>query len=256
MQAHHHSREQRRAKRIAVALLLIVVVVGGAIVFFPDERLALGMRLGLVPGEDAEKLYDGGDPVELIVLATEVPKQFTLPELRYEAVFIAERTANLITLHDLNRTTDVVVPLDHYDLISASSDRSAIMFVDRTSGSEAQAVLVTIATGQVEELPPGETDPGIPGDWNEDIGGTTFTCDGVSPNATLIACISHGRAVSRFIFGRWEIRISPYGNLNEKESIYRGGGIDPVAGWSADERWIYFQNEKGTYRVEVSNPSS
>jgi hypothetical protein len=252
MQSHHYGREQRRAKFIALAILAIVVIAGGALVLLPDERLELGLRLGFVPGEYAEKLYRGDDPVELIVLVTEVPVQLTLPELRYEAVYIAERTGNQTILHDLNRATDVVVPLSQYDLVAVSLDRSAILFVDETSGPEPEAVLVTIATGQVQELPAGQTDPGIPGNWDEDIGGTTFQCDGVSPNATWIACISHGQAVSRFIFGSWELQVSPYGNRKVKKSLYRSGGSDPIAGWSTDEHWIYIQNEKGTYRVEVT----
>jgi hypothetical protein len=256
MQAHHYGKEQRRAKYIAIAIFAILVVVGGIAVSFPDERLEVGQRLGLVPGESADKLYDGDDPVELIVLVTEVPVPLTQAERRYEAVYIAERTGAEVILHDVNRSTDVVVPLAHYDLISTSSDQSAILLIDQTSRPEPQAVLVTIATGQAEPLPPGQTDPGIPGSWDEDIGGTTFTCDGVSPNATWIACISHGQAVSRFIFGSWEMQISPYGNSKTKKRLYRGGGSDPVAGWSADEQWIYVQNEKGLYRIKVPAPSS
>src|SRR5688572_17722731 len=154
MQAHHYGREQRRAKRIALAVLVIVAVVGGVVLFLPDFRLKLGQTLGLVPGEDAEKLFDGGDPVELIVLAREVPVHLTLPEMRYEAVYIAERTGGQTILHDLDRSTDVVVPLASYDLISTSFDRSTILLVDRSSSPEPKAYLVTIATGQVEELPP------------------------------------------------------------------------------------------------------
>jgi hypothetical protein len=249
MQAHHYGREQRRAKLIALSILLIVAIVGGVLVLLPDSRLELGQRLGLVPGDDAEQLYEEGEPVELIVLVTEVPVQLTLPEMRYEAVYIAERVGGQTILHDINRSTDVVVPLASYDRVSTSFDRSAILFVDESSGLEPMAVLVTIGTGQVEELPPGKTDPRIPGNWDEDIGGTTFSCDGVSPNAIWVACISHGRAVSRFIFGSWELRVSPYGNASDKTALYRGGGSDPIAGWSADDRWIYFQNEKGTFRV-------
>jgi hypothetical protein len=249
--SHHYGREQRRAKIAALAILALIVIVGGALVFFPDQRLALGQRLGLVPGEEAEKLFAGDDPVELIVLSIEVPVPLTLPEHRYEAVYITERTGNHVVLHDLNRQTEIVLPLSRYDYVSAAADRSAILLVDESSGSQPIAVLVRIASGQVEPLPPGETTPNLPGDWTEDIGGTTFQCDGVSPKWTWIACISHGQAVSRFILGSWELRVSPYGNLDEKTSLYRGGGSDPVAGWSADERWIYFQNEKGTYRVEV-----
>src|SRR5918994_5827640 len=100
MATHHYGREQRRAKIIALTVLVILVVVGGALVLRPDERLDYGRRLGFAPGEDAEKLFDGDDPVELIVQVTEVPVQLTLPELRYEAAYIAERTGDQIVLHD------------------------------------------------------------------------------------------------------------------------------------------------------------
>ncbi|MFL5760216.1 MAG: hypothetical protein ACJ789_10775 [Thermomicrobiales bacterium] len=251
----HYRKEQRRAKFIVAAILAVVLIVGGTLVFLPDFRLSLGLRLGLVPGKDAEKLYAGSDPVELIVLVKEVPVQLTLPEKRYTAVYITERAGGQTFLHDLNRDRDVVVPLVTYDQVSVSDDHSALLFVDHTTVPKATAVLVTIETGAVRVLPPGKTDPGIPGDWETDIAGTAaIGCDAVSPSATWVGCISHGQAVSRFIFGSWDFRVSPYGNASRKINLYRGGGIDPIGGWNADEHWFYLQNEKGIVRIEMPPP--
>src|SRR3954463_3492944 len=125
----HYRKEQRRAKFIAAAILAVVLVVGGILALLPDFRLDLALRIGLVPGKDAEQLYSGSDPVELIVLVKEVPVQLTLPERRYEAVYIAERAGGQTFLHDLNHDRDVVVPLVNYDQVSVSDDQSALLFV-------------------------------------------------------------------------------------------------------------------------------
>src|SRR4051812_34021874 len=131
--AFHYRKEQRRAKLIVAAVIAVVLVVGGILVFLPDFRLDLGMRLGLVPGKEAEQLYSGSDPVELIVLVKEVPVQLTLPERRYKAVYIAERAGGQTFLHDLNHDRDVVIPLVNYDQVSVSDDQSALLFVDHTT---------------------------------------------------------------------------------------------------------------------------
>jgi len=144
------------------------------------------------------------------------------------------------------------LPLVSYDQVSASDDQTALLFVDHSTVPESKAVLVTIATGDVKVLPPGQTDPGIPGNWDQDIfGGAAIGCDAVSPNAKWVGCISHGQAVSRFVFGNWELRVSPYGNASQKEHLYRGAGTDPIGGWSADDRWMYLQNENGIVKVEM-----
>jgi hypothetical protein len=247
-----YRKEQRRAKIITASILVAVLVVGGILLFLPDFRLEMGMRLGLVPGKDAEKLYSGSDPVELIALVKEVPVPLTLPERRYEAIYIAERAGGQTFLHDLNRNKDVILPLVTYDQVSVSDDLSALLFVDHTSIPEPTAVLVTIETGDVNVLPAGQTVPDIPGKWDEDIGGSAaIGCDAVSPNRRWVGCVSHGQAVSRFIFGNWDFRVSPFGNGAKKFVLYRGAGSDPIGGWTDDEKWMYLQNEKGIIRVEM-----
>jgi hypothetical protein len=250
-----YRKEQRRAKYIVAIIAALVLVIGGTLLFLPDFRLSLGQRSGLVPGKDAEKLYNSTDPVELIVLVKEVPVQLTLPEQHYEAIYIAERAGGQTFLHDLNRGVDVIVPLVSYDQVSESDDQTALLFVDHSTIPEPKAVLVTIETGDVKVLPPGKTVPGIPGHWDQDIAGTAvIRCDAVSPNRKWVGCVTHGRALTRFVFGSWEFRVTPYGNSARKERLYRGLGSDPIGGWSADDRWFYLQNEKGIVKVKM--PSS
>ena len=244
-------REQRLARRIVLVLAVLVVAIAGPLIFLPGLRLEIGQRLRLVPGEDAQRLYGPGAPVELVVLTQDVPVQFSAPYKRYTAVFIAEQTGNGVVLHDLNHPRDVTVPLPTYDLIAASQDRSRILFVDHSS-AQPRAVLVTVATGAVDPLPPGHTRPDIPGDWGTDVGESAMDCDGVSPHDTYVACIRGPKGGTRFIFGNWELQVSRFGQANSDVlRLYRGRGSDPIAGWTTDESTIYLWNETGLWKVRV-----
>jgi hypothetical protein len=252
--SHLVRREQRIARRIALVVAILVVAVGAPLLFYPGLRLRVGYELGLAPGKNAERLFGPDAPVELVILAEDVPVDVSLPYRRFTALYVAERTGSEVVLHDLASGRLLTLPLAKYSRISASDDRSALLFVDDEASTGTQAVLVTIATGDVRPLPPGETDPRIPGNWSADIFPGGIGCDGVSPDDHWIACIRHSRGsvgLGRFIFGDWELKISPFGRPEESRGLYRGRGSDPIGGWSADESTIYLQNETGIWRVDV-----
>ena len=149
-------------------------------------------------------------------------------------------------LHDLSMDRDLALPLTRYDRIAAATDRSAILVVDEQA-EPAQAVLVTVATGEIRPLPPGEMDPGIPGDWNGDILAGTVGCNGVSPSGAWVACA----VGSPRVFGDWELYVHPAGQSRDKEHILRGLGSTPILGWAADDSAVYLQNENGVIEVPL-----
>jgi hypothetical protein len=110
-----------------------------------------------------------------------------------------------------------------------------------------QAVLVTIATGDVRPLPPGQTDPGLPGNWDEDVFPGSPGCFAVSPSGAQIACVND----RPWILGDWELSVYPFGRGDEKRELLRANGSLPVLGWAADESALYYQNETGVWKVSL-----
>lgn len=246
--SHHLRREQRTFLRIAVALAVLVILVATPLMLSAEFRLATGHRLGLVP-DDAERLFDQGDRVELVVLVEETPNPVSGPSREYTAAYAAEWLGDRIRLHDLGTGRELDLPIRRYDLISGAADGSALLFVDERAATGRQAVLVTRATGEVRVLGPDEWEPAIPGRWDEEISFGNIGCGGVSPGKERVACIEHGG--SRLVFGDWELTTYPFGRSDQRESLYRGRGSDPVVGWSPDGETLYFQNELGLWRSQA-----
>jgi hypothetical protein len=245
-----HRRTQRRAVIATMIVAIVVILIGAPLLFLPKLRLEIGYKLHLAPGADATQLFPGDAAAELIVLVEEVPVQMSLPTQRFHAVAVAERTGTAIELHDLNRDRTFTIPLQTYDLISTSADRSALLFVDHESGTQVRAVFVNLATGEVRALPPGRTNPGVPGNWDQDVAGAQIDCNGVSPQSHWVACLVERKGgLSRFVFGDWELRVAPFGNVKKQQPVFRGRGTIPIVGWSNDERWLYAQNETGIWRI-------
>jgi hypothetical protein len=245
---HHVQRERRLALRWLVILGVIATAVLVPLILSAELRLSVGHRLGWV-ASDAERWFDEGDLVELIVLVKETPNPYSGPSREYTAVYVAEWLGESVRLHDLAAGSTMDLPLRRYDLISGAADGSAILFVDEESPGGAARVLVTRATGEVRVLGPGEREPPIPGDWDAEVSFGNIRCSGVSPGKVRVACIEHGG--SRLVFGDWELTEYPFGRSSERRSVYRGLGTDPVVGWSADGRTLYFQNELGLWRSEI-----
>lgn len=248
---HHVSSEQRTFIRFTIGLAILTLLIAVPLVASEGLRLRLAHALELVPGGDAERLYDGDAAVRLVSLVEEVPQSGTSPSRRFTAVYIVERADDQLLLHDLNQPRILEVPLTDYDRIAAAADGSAILVVDQTDGLDDKAAFVTIDSGEVELLPDGVTEPDIPGDWDTDIsvaGG--IECAGTSPQGNLIACI-RGTQTGSFLVGDWELQVYPAGNIRAARTLYRGRGFAPIVGWTADESTIYFHNEHGLWRIGV-----
>jgi hypothetical protein len=247
MPSHHVQREQRRFRFVVLVVMVVGVGLLTPILLHPELRLQVGHRLGWVPSE-AEQLFAEGEPVELIVLVTETPNPFSGPSRHYTAVYIAEWLETGIRLHDLVHGGTVDLPIRRYDLISGSADQSRLLFVDEAPGGP-EAILVTVGSGEVQPLPRGETEPEIPGNWDEEVSFGNIGCSGVSPDRERVVCIVHGG--TRFLFGDWELIVHPFGMSDQQSRLYRGLGSDPVVGWAADGDALYFQNERGLWRSEL-----
>ncbi|MDP9470968.1 MAG: hypothetical protein M3Q71_09930 [Chloroflexota bacterium] len=124
---HHFGREQRGFRRITLAIATVVVLLGTPLLLVPGWRLAVGQGLQFVPGQEAERLFGPGEPVELVVLIEEVPVPGSLPSKRYTAAYITERDPDGIRLHDLAADSVLRLPISDYDRIAAAADRSALL---------------------------------------------------------------------------------------------------------------------------------
>ncbi len=252
---HHFGREQRRFRRIVLATGIVVMLLGTPLLLVPGWRLAVGQQLQVVPGQDADRLFGPGEPVELVVLIEEVPVPGSLPSKRYNAVYIAQRDSGGVELHDLVAGRILRLPISNYDRIAAAEDRSALLFVDGAETTDERRVLVTVTSGEVRELSPDELEPALPGNWTADIPFGAVGCGGASPRSTWVACIRSGTGFSPYLFGAWELQAHRYGDPDERVRLYRGRGTQPIVGWAGDESTLYFQNEFGLWRVLVPPPS-
>lgn len=248
MSSHHVRSEQRRFLLVVVVVMVVLVALLTPVLLHSDLRLRIGHRLGWVPS-NAEQLYGEGEPVELIVLVEETPNPFSGPSRQYTAVYIAEWMERSIRLHDLIHGGTLDLPISRYDLIGGSNDHSALLFVDERAPGGPEAVLVMVESGEVRPLPKGETEPEIPGTWDEEVSFGNIGCSGVSPDRERVACILHGG--TRMLFGDWELIVHPFGRSDRQTRLYRGLGSDPVVGWAADGDALYFQNERGLWRSEL-----
>lgn len=246
-------REQRLALRIVLVLAVLLVVVGGPLIVFGELRLRLAHELGVAPGESIPRLA-GDDPnVDLIVApVTEQNPTTGRPVLILVALYIARSGAGGVTLQDLNADRELRLPFDAYDHVAASPDASRVLFVSGDDSPSPQAVLVTVATGDVSALPAGQRRPDVPGDWDTPLWeNVSVACNAVSPDLSYLACLDPPEA-RYYLAGDWELQVQVYGDFRQQEPIYRGLGFLPIAGWTLDERSLYFQNEVGLWRADIT----
>lgn len=249
-----YGRQQRLAMWIAGIIAVIVLAIAIPILVSSSFRLSVGQRLGIAPGANADKLYGPDDDAELVILQQTVPVAGTASYTRFFAVAIAVHENGVIVTTNLATHRQARLPLTNYDLIATSRDRSWLLFVDKQPDGSQHAVLWSLTSNEVKPLLAGHVTPDIPGDWAHDVGGAAIDCNGVSPHDTWVACLTSRSANRKFFFGDWQLQVSPFGNPHDSTPLYRGNGIEPIVGWSSDERFLYFQNELGIWRVAAPKP--
>ncbi len=246
-------REQRLAIRIVVSIAAVLCLIGLPLILSGELRLRLAHEFGLAPGEGLPRIAGADDQIDLLVApVTRRDPTTGRPVRALVALYIARKDANGVTLEDLNADRQVRLPIDDYDHVAAP-DAGAVLFVKGDASTRPEAFLVTVASGDVTPLPPGQRRPQLPGDWETPLWeNIAVECNAASPGLTYLACLDPPEA-AHYLAGDWEIRVQAYGDFRLQEPVYRGQGFLPIAGWTVDERALYFQNEFGIWRVDVSS---
>lgn len=248
--SHLNRSAQRRFLRGMLIVSLLLTGAAVPLIVDPDLRLDLAHRFDLVPGRDIEQLGDEEDGLELIVAPIEVQRERNLPQYRFRAVYLSRQTKEGIELTSIDSGASLSIPLDSLDFIAASPDAAYLLLRD-SEASNVGAVLIEVATGTVTPMPSVDSVPEIPGNWEEPVWTRSMgDCNGFSPNAKYITCFQNPTLAS-FLAGDWELQVRIYGEADEVAPLYRGIGFRPFIGWSSDDRWLYFQNERGIWRAEV-----
>jgi hypothetical protein len=251
--AHVYVRSvQQRILRIALAVALALALIITPLIVSSSLRLDLAYRFGLAPGDDVEQIADPGSGNTLIVIPFEADSGSGRTETRYHAAYLARPSGSGIELESLDDGSVVNLPLQRLDFIAVASTGEHVLF-SQGSGGSAIRVLVTVPTGAVETLPPDVTTPDLPGDWSSSVWDTRIgrSCLGISPQQTYIACFE-SPTFARYLAGDWQIDVHRYGQYQLSKEVFRGRGNQPVVGFTADDAWLYFQNELGIWREPMS----
>jgi hypothetical protein len=239
--------------RTVIAMFAIVVLVGTPLLIFDELRLDLAHRFGLAPGREAELLVDGDEGAVLVILPLGEYDGVGRERYAYEAAYIARPVDSGMILTDIETNATLEIPLAEIPFIAANGDGSTILFrgpLANEPNSERE-VVVHRADGDMDVLPEGQLAPDEPGDWEtETWRKVTSTCDRISPNHRYIACFNRAELVNYFA-GNWQVDVQVYGDFRISEPVYRGLGFWPTLGFAHDDQWLYFQNERGIYRVEI-----
>ncbi len=250
--SHLHQSFQRRFLRLFLALSAVALLVLVPLVLLPGLRLDIAHRLDLAPGAEIEQVAGEGDDVELIVAPIEIDRPNSRPQYRFRALYLAREGPEGVELTSVDSGAVVTLPLEAYDFVSAAPDATSILVRDERDPTAASGVLVDVATGTLTAMPDQSPYPDRPGRWTEPVWSRTMgICDGISPNATYIACFENPDLAS-YLAGDWQIDVHVYGDVEREIPIYRGEGFRPFVGWSNDDRWLYFQNEHGIWRALVT----
>lgn len=248
--SHLNKSAQRRFFQGLLIGSVLLIAMAVPLIVNPQLRLDLAHQFNLAPGEDIEQIAGPDDGIALIVAPIETERERNRPQYRFRAVYLSRETSNGVELTGIDSGTSQTIPLDSLDFIAASPDASHLLFRD-TEGSTTGAILIEVATGAVTPLASADSMPELPGNWNEPVWGRTMgECDGFSPNARYIACFKNP-ALASYLAGDWELQVRVYGDADRVATVYRGMGFRPFIGWSGDDRWLYFQNERGIWRAEI-----
>jgi hypothetical protein len=248
--SHLNSSIQRRFFRGLLVASILLAAAAIPLIVNSQLRLDLAHRFDLAPGKEVEQIAEAQDGIALITVPIEIQRENNRPQYRFRAVYLSRETDEGVELTSIDSGTSQTLPLDSLDFIAASPDASHLLFRD-SEGSSVGAVVIEVATGRVTPLPSVDSVPELPGNWDEPVWARTMgECDGFSPNAKYIACFQNPKLAS-YLAGDWELQVRVYGDADRFTRLYRGRGFRPFIGWSADDRWLYFQNELGIWRAEV-----
>lgn len=249
----HFSRDlQRKVVRTLLVLAVLMSVVAVPLIIMDDLRLNVAQQLGIVPGRSAEQLADADDGATLVVLPLGNDSGVGQERYRYKAQFIARPVKNGMELTAIDIDKTAFIPLAEIQFIAADATGDNVLFRGPSSDTgEDVTVLVASQTMEVEPLPAGQPTPSIDGDWDTPVWAKTFgLCDRYSPEEKFVACFNRADAAS-YLAGDWQIDVQLFGDFQAVEPVYRGAGFLPVLGFAHQDQWIYFQNEKGIWKVEV-----
>jgi len=249
--SHLNASLQRRFFWAVLVLSVLLAAAAFPLILNPQLRLDLAHRFGLAPGEGIEQIANSDDGVALVAAPIEIERERNRPQYRFRAVYLSQETNQGVKLTSIDTGAVLTLPLDAVDFISASPDVSHMLFRD-SEGETTGSVLVEVASGRVAPLPSVGSVPEIPGNWEEPVWAQTMgECNGFSPHAEYIACFQNPQ-LAAFLAGDWELQVRVYGDADRVATLYRGLGFRPFIGWSHNDRWLYFQNERGLWRAEVT----
>lgn len=246
--AHMNAGLQRKVAiwlAIAVVVLAIVLV---PLVVSPELRLNTAERIGLIASNDGELIAGEDSEASLLVLPYEQELASTRRiERRFLAAFIAWPSNGEIRLESLNGGEEFNIPLESFDLVSASPDAS-VMYM-RGPG---QAVLVDVADAElIETLGAGEP-PDVSWDWQTAIWQQqTSLCDRVSNLGEWIGCFPRDSQLTD-LASDWKLELLAYGAPDELHVVTHGLGFRPIIGFTARDEWLYVANERGIHRYNVA----
>lgn len=254
--SHLNRSAQHRFRRIFLVVSLITALVLAPLVVRGDWRLEVAHRLDLVPGQDVQRIAGAGTETTLIVVPIHATSASGRDEIRFRAAFLAEESGESLSLTSIDTTKSIALPLGSFDFVSASFDGRHVLFRDTSETPGSEGVLVNVDSLGVTIMPATAPFPeGIAGDWEiESWQVTPGSCDGISPNAQFIFCF-RDPTLATYLAGDWQIDVLAYGDSDQVQSVFRGNGLRPWAGWSMDGSRLYFENEEGIWMATISADS-
>lgn len=250
-----HRRTQHRFRNAVIALAVLVAVIGIPMMVLSEQRLELGYRLGLVPGGDVQQVAGADDGQVLIVVPFRDPGDAYGSAYRQRAQYLARPSSTGMTLDDLSTGATIEIPLTGIDFIAANDDGSTILIRQGSTPATAKSVVIDVATNAATELPQGTMSPDLPGDWTTPVWAKVGTqCGMRSVTSRYVACFPDP-TLATYLFGDWQLDLQLYGDYRVSKPLFRGMGFVPSLGWTNDDQTIWFQNERGIWKIDLGpNP--
>lgn len=247
-----HDKLQRRILIGAIVFAVIAALIAIPLIVNEELRYDLSMRSGQIPGQDVEKIAEGDDGVQLIVIPLDHDTEGVPTPWLFKAQFIAWPGESGQELENLETGERLEIPLAEIEFIAANGDGSLVLMrgTDVNTG-EPTGLTVDPTTMNVELLSDPDAVPETPGDWETSIWEKQGQrCHRPSPNRRFLVCFSNAELKSYFA-GDWELNVQFWGNYKKQHPIFRGMGLLPMTGFVQDDTVIYFQNENGVWRADV-----